>query len=166
MTSSKCHNALQSCLGLFYPALALAATVFFAGAAQANMRLDPACVLREGAADSCTHVVACIGGNTLFVGGSVGWNAGTLYGELYSGTPCKGVWDSSIGRAEFICADGTTGSVAYTSIDGPTGTTIGGGTTLDGRPVEAWSGHAIAAFIERETGRVTLQCGVQELLMM
>ena len=85
---------------------------------------------------------------------------------LYSGATCDGTWDSTIGRAEFRCSDGTEGTVTYTSIDGATGTTIGGGTALDGRPVEAWSGHAVVEFIERETGRVTLQCGVQELLMM
>jgi hypothetical protein len=166
MTSSECHDALQACSRPFYPALALAATVFFTGAAQAQMRLDPACVLREGEAESCSHVVACIGGDTLFVGGSVGWDTGTVHGELYSGATCEGAWDSTIGQAEFHCSDGTEGAVTYTSIDEATGTTIGGGVTLDGRPVEAWSGHAIAEFIERETGRVTLQCGVQELLMM
>jgi hypothetical protein len=102
----------------------------------------------------------------LFVGGSVGWDTGTLHGELYDGATCEGTWDSTIGRAEFACSDGTEGSVAYTSIDGPTGTAIGTGTTLDGRPVEGWSGHAIAEFVERETGRVTLRCGTEEVLMM
>ena len=166
MPFAECHAALRAASRPFYPALALAATVFFAGSASAEMRLDPDCVLRAGAADSCAHVVACIGGDTLFVGGSVGWDAGKLYGALHDGTSCTGAWDSTVGRAEFRCSDGTAGHVTYTSIDGRTGTTIGGGATRDGRPVEAWSGHAIAEFIERETGRVTLQCGVQELLMM
>jgi hypothetical protein len=43
---------------------------------------------------------------------------------------------------------------------------FGTGTTLDGRPVEGWSGHAIAEFVARETGRVTLRCGTEDVLMM
>lgn len=130
------------------------------------MRLDATCTAREGSPENCVHVVACVGGDMLFVGGSVGWNAGTVRGELYSGAACTGEWDNATGRAGFRCADGTEGTVQYTLVDPATGTAIGAGVTRDGRAVEAWSGRNIAAFVERETGRVTLACGVQELLMM
>ncbi|WP_461426397.1 hypothetical protein [Gymnodinialimonas sp.] len=150
---------------LFYPSALVAATVIFAGSAMADMSLDPACIYQEGSQASCTHVVACIGGDTLFVGGSVGWDAGVLTGSLSTGAQCTGVWDNARAVANFTCDDGQTGIVNYTVMDGRTGTALGQGTTIAGRNVEAWSGQNIAEYIERETGRVTLQCGVEDLLL-
>lgn len=152
-------------LALFYRTALAAATVIFTSAAQADMSLDPACVYEEGSQNSCTHVVGCIGGDTLFVGGTVGWDAGILTGDLSSGAACTGIWDNATGVANFTCDDGQTGIVTYTRMDDSTGTAIGQGSTLSGRPIEAWSGRNIVDFIERETGRVTLQCGLEELLL-
>lgn len=150
---------------LFYPALIAAATVIFANVARAEMSLDPTCIFDEGSQGSCTHVVACIGGDTVFVGGSTGWDAGTLAGELSSGAACTGSWDNATGRAQFSCDNEEAGEVIYTTIDDATGTGIGSGVTVSGRAIEAWSGRNIADFIERETGRVTLQCGVEDVLL-
>jgi hypothetical protein len=131
----------------------------------ADMSLDPACVYEEGSQNSCTHVVACIGGDTLFVGGTIGWEQGILTGALSNGSSCTGVWDNTRGSANFTCEDGQSGIVNYTRMDDSTGTAIGAGATIAGRPIEAWSGNRIAEFVEQETGRVTLQCGVEELLL-
>lgn len=149
----------------FYRTALAAATAIFASAAMAEMSLDPACVFEEGSQSSCTHAVACIGGDTLFVGGTIGWDAGILTGGLSTGADCTGIWDNAINAVNFTCDDGQTGIVRYTRVDDPTGTAIGVGETLAGRPIEAWSGRNIRDFIERETGRVTLQCGIQELLL-
>ncbi len=149
----------------FYLALIAAATTIFATTAHAEMSLDPTCIFDEGSQASCTHVVACIGGDTLFVGGTTGWDAGTLAGVLSSGSACTGTWDNSTGRAQFSCDDAEEGEVIYTTVDDATGTGIGTGPTLSGRPIEAWSGHNIASYIERETGRVTMQCGVEDVLV-
>ncbi|MBY4891500.1 hypothetical protein KUL25_01830 [Rhodobacteraceae bacterium N5(2021)] len=98
------------------------------------MRLDPDCVHQEGSPQSCSHVVGCIGGDTLFVGGSIGWDRGTLRGELYTGEACTGTWDNETGMARFDCGDGVEGTVQYTVFDGATGTAQGTGEMLDGRP--------------------------------
>lgn len=129
------------------------------------MTLDPTCLFDQGSQASCTHVVACIGGDTVFVGGTTGWDAGTLAGISSTGAACTGTWDNATGRAQFSCEDGESGEVTYTRIDDATGTGIGSGLTLSGRPIEAWSGRNIAEFVERETGRVTLQCGIEEVLL-
>lgn len=152
-------------LHLFYPVALAAATVIFTGTARAEMSLDPACVYQEGSQSSCTHAVACIGGETLFVGGTVGWDQGILTGTLSTGAACTGTWNNANQLVNFTCDDGQTGIVRYTLFDGSTGTAIGVGETISGRPVEAWSGLNIVDFVERETGRVTLQCGVEELLL-
>lgn len=166
MPFSECHSAIPQMSRLFYIAVAVSASVFFADPAQAQMRLDETCVFDEGRDDSCAHVVACIGGDTLFVGGGVGWNSGTVRGELYIGKQCTGTWDNATGKATVDCGDGLEGAVQYTLIDGETGTAVGAGAMLDGRPIEVWSGANVAQYIERETGRATLQCGVGEVLMM
>lgn len=127
------------------------------------MRLDPACVVKVDSPDSCTHIVACIGGDTLFVGGSIGWDRGRLVGELHTGEVCSGVWDNATGMARVDCGGGLEGTVQYSVIDGITGTGIGQGEMLDGRPITAWSGNNLAAYVQAETGRVTLHCGVQEI---
>lgn len=150
---------------LFYPVVCAAATAIFTTAATADMSLDPACVYQEGSQASCTHAVACIGGDTLFVGGTVGWDEGVLTGDLSTGASCNGIWNNANQLVNFTCDDGQTGIVRYTLFDGSTGTAIGEGETLAGRPIEAWSGQNIVDFVERETGRVTLQCGVEELLL-
>lgn len=150
---------------VFYPTAVAAATVIFAQTAMAEMSLDPACAFKEGSQASCTHAVACIGGDTLFVGGTVGWDAGLLTGNLSTGAACTGTWDNATNVANFTCDDGQTGIVQYTRVDDPTGTAIGAGETIAGRSIEAWSGRNIREFVERETGRVTLQCGIEELLL-
>lgn len=165
MSFSECHVVRSFVLHRFYPSALAAATVIFTTGAMAEMSLDPACIHEEGSQASCSHVVACIGGDTLFVGGSVGWDAGVLTGQLSTGGICTGVWNNARATANFTCDDGQTGVVTYSLMDGATGTAIGQGNTLAGRPIEAWSGHNIAEFIERETGRVTLKCGMEDLLL-
>ncbi|ABD54599.1 hypothetical protein [Jannaschia sp. CCS1] len=149
----------------FYPVVIAAATVIFVQPVLAQMSLDPACIYQEGSQASCTHAVACIGGDTLFVGGTVGWDEGVLTGDLSNGASCTGIWNNANQLVNFTCDDGQTGIVRYTLFDGSTGTAIGAGETIAGRPIEAWSGQNIVDFVERETGRVTLQCGVEELLL-
>jgi predicted RecA/RadA family phage recombinase len=129
----------------------------------AQMALDPACVLDPGAQTSCTHAIACIGGDTLFVGGTTGWDSGTLTGDLSTGASCTGSWDSAENLVRFECEDGQSGQVVYWSQDPETGTALGSGATLAGRPIEAWSGNNIADYVLRETGEVTLQCGVTDV---
>jgi len=160
MPLAECHSALHADLPRFYRAALAGATVFFASAAFGQeMTLDPSCVLDSGSQDSCSHVIACIGTETLFVGGSIGWDAGRIEGRLDTGAACIGDWNNATGQARFACEDGTAGIVQYFQQDGPTGTAIGQGTTEDGRTVEAWSGENALDYIRRETGEVTLQCG-------
>ena len=160
MPLAECHAALRAVLPRFYLAALTGATVFFAGAANAQeMTLDPACTLKPGSPESCVHVIACIGTETLFVGGSIGWNTGRIEGRLATGAACVGDWDNSTGQARFACEDGTVGQVQYLHQDGPTGTATGLGRTEDGRTVEAWSGQNVLDYIRRETGEVILECG-------
>lgn len=167
MTFSECHIARSFVLRPFYPTTLVAATVIlacvFGAPASAQMRLDETCLPDPGNQTHCTHAVACIGGDTLFVGGSTGWDSGTLAGELYSGETCTGTWDNATGMARIDCGGGLKGSVQYSVFDGETGTAIGQGEMLDGRPIEAWTGTNIRDYVEAETGRVTLQCGVQSV---
>lgn len=95
----------------------------------------------------------------------MGWNTGTLYGELSNGATCTGDWNNAQARATFTCSDGQSGTVFYTLFDGITGTAIGQGATMAGRPVEAWTGENIFDYIRGETGEVTLTCGVTEIPM-
>lgn len=146
--------------------VALALTIaIIAAPAAAQMALDPTCKRDEASPQSCIHVIACIGGSDVFVGGSVGWDTGTLYGDLSTGATCTGNWNNAEARADFTCTDGQSGTVFYTLRDGPTGTAIGQGVTIAGRPIEAWSGENVSAYIRRETGEVTLTCGVTEIPM-
>jgi len=124
-----------------------------------EMTLDPTCELEFGSPGSCAHVIACIGTETLFVGGSIGWEQGRIEGRLATGEACVGDWNNATGLARFACEDGTAGTVQYFQQDPPTGTAIGLGATEDGRTVEAWSGHNVLDYIRRETREVTLQCG-------
>lgn len=134
--------------------------MFFAlPAAAQEMTLDPDCRQEIGNPESCVHVIACIGTETLFVGGSIGWDKGRIEGRLDTGVICGGDWDNATGRARFACEDGTAGVVQYLHQDGITGTATGIGRTEDGRTVEAWSGKNVIDYIRRETGEVTLQCG-------
>ncbi|WP_224814402.1 hypothetical protein [Hasllibacter sp. MH4015] len=163
MPFSECHMRALHSVAHFYRATLAAATAIFASAAMAEMALDPPCVYVEGSQSSCTHVVACIGGDTPFVGGAVGWDQGILTGSLSTGAVCTGIWDNGRQLANFTCEDGQTGIMTYTRRDDATGTTIGSGRTIASRSVEAWSGQNIAAFLERETGRATLRCGAEDV---
>ena len=127
------------------------------------MALQSECVFQDGSAQSCSHVIACIGSDTMFVGGAVGWDDGTLTGALANGAQCDGTWNNAEGVADFSCDDGQSGRVVYWSVDGQTGTAIGSGATATGRPIEAWSGARIADYVLAETGAATLQCGVTEI---
>lgn len=127
------------------------------------MSLQTDCVLNEGSDQSCSHAIACIGGDTLFVGGAVGWHKGSLTGALSNGATCTGDWDNEDGLARFSCSDGQRGRVVYGLVDGETGTAIGSGATGAGRPIEAWTGAQIADYVLRETREVVLQCGVTEV---
>ncbi|MEJ6388139.1 hypothetical protein [Gymnodinialimonas ulvae] len=131
--------------------------------AQAQMMLDQSCILDTGQQTSCTHAIACIGGDTLFVGGATGWDSGTLSGTLSTGAHCGGTWNSAENTVRFECDDGQSGQVIYWSQDPETGTALGTGETLAGRPIEAWSGNNIADYVMRETGEVTLKCGITEV---
>jgi hypothetical protein len=160
MPFAECHTALHADPFRFYRAALIGATVFFATAASAQeMTLEPDCKWNPENPESCVHVIACIGTETLFVGGSIGWDQGTLEGRLATGEACIGDWDNSTGQARFACEDGTAGTVQYLHQDAPTGTAIGQGTTEDGRTVEAWSGQNVLDYIRRETREVILQCG-------
>ncbi|MCU4653308.1 hypothetical protein N8I71_10720 [Roseibacterium sp. SDUM158016] len=162
MTLAERHSVLRTCSFRFYPALRAGATVFFTGAAAAlsqQMTLDPECRFTMDSPDSCSHVIACIGTETLFVGGGIGWDSGRLEGRLDTGAACIGDWDNAKGQARFACEDGTAGTVQYFRRDDPTGTAIGIGETEDGRTVEAWSGENVLDYIRRETREVVLQCG-------
>jgi hypothetical protein len=160
MPLAECHSCLHADLPRFYRAALIGATVFFASPATAEeMTLDPDCKVEIGSSQSCAHVIACIGTETLFVGGSIGWDSGRIEGRLDTGAACTGDWDNSTGLARFACEDGTAGSVQYLQQDPPTGTAIGQGQTEDGRTVEAWSGQNVLDYIRRETREVTLQCG-------
>jgi hypothetical protein len=160
MPLAECHAALRAVLPRFYLAALTGATVFFAALASAQqMTLDPDCDLIEASPESCAHVIACIGTETLFVGGSIGWESGRIEGRLDSGVACTGDWNNATGQARFTCEDGTAGTVQYLHQDAPTGTAIGLGKTEDGRTVEAWSGANALDYIRRETREVILQCG-------
>lgn len=163
MPFSECHRSLRPVVTCFYLALTATASAFFTNPALAQMRLNEDCVHSVGDPQSCTHVVGCIGGDTLFVGGSIGWDRGTIEGALYSGETCTGTWDNSTGMARFDCGAGLEGTVRYNVFDGETGTAIGQGEMLDGRRIDVWSGMNIREYVQGETGRVTLQCGVQEV---
>jgi hypothetical protein len=160
MPLAECHCALHAVLTRFYPALLTGATVFFAPPLMAQeMTLDPGCTLQTGSPESCSHVIACIGTETLFVGGVIGWNTGRIEGRLATGEACIGNWDSATSTANFACEDGTAGTVQYLSQDELTGTATGLGKTEDGRTVEAWSGENVLDYIRRESREVVLQCG-------
>jgi hypothetical protein len=158
---SECHDAVcpRSVAARFYRAALAGATVFFACPASAQMTLDPDCLPAAGTEANCVHVVACIGGETLFVGAATGWEAGRLEGRLSTGALCTGDWDNATASARFTCDDGQAGRVRYLLRDGPTGTAIGVGATREGLGVEAWSGLDLRGYIRRETGEVRLDCG-------
>ncbi|MEJ6391778.1 hypothetical protein V8J82_00840 [Gymnodinialimonas sp. 2305UL16-5] len=127
------------------------------------MALDPSCQFAEGSAESCSHAVACIGNETLFVGRSTGWETGLLQGEMSNGASCEGDWDNAEGLANFTCDDDERGQVVYWFLDEETDVSLGSGATESGRPIEAWAGTEIAEYVERETGAATLQCGEETL---
>ena len=127
--------------------------------ASAELALDPSCTWNEGQAESCSHLVGCIAGETAFVGRDMGWDTGTLDGTLADGTSCTGTWDSFQGAAQFECENGLSGQVVYWFQDEVTGTSLGSGATAEGRPIETWSGPYLADYASAEFGRPVLQCG-------
>lgn len=165
MSLAKRHSVPRMIARQFYPLATVSASVFFATTAAAQMQIDPTCQMVPDSQDSCVPIVACIGGAVTFVGGAYGWDTGSLKGTLSTGATCTGSWDSFERRAEFQCDNGQSGTVRYIVQDGETGTAVGVGSTQTGQPIEAWSGDNIGAYIRRETGAVTLQCGVTELPM-
>jgi len=170
MPFSECHATSPAfvrapVLRVFYRAALLGASLVFGATAQAQMSLDPACVFDQSDDQSCAHVIACIGGDDLLVGGAVGWDTGTLYGELSNGARCTGTWNNATAQARFACDDGQRGLVQYVLQDGLTGTAVGFGVTTGGRGVKAWAGNRIFDYIRRETGEVTLTCGRAEIPM-
>ena len=155
MSLANRHTLLPRVMGLTALSLCI-----YASAALGQMRLDPDCDLKEGSPTSCAHVIACIGGEELFVGGAVGWEEGTLYGALSTGAQCTGSWNNADAAAEFTCDDNQRGTVRYHLVDGLTGTAVGSGLTRAGRDIQAWSGNQVAQYIFNETGEVVLQCGM------
>jgi len=54
--------------------------------------------IATGDTNSCAQVLACIGTNGLwFRGQALGWNEGTLIGEMSDGTACTGEWGPAAG---------------------------------------------------------------------
>lgn len=117
------------------------------------------CITRPGASDSCTPLIGCVEAYGLyFVGRAVGFDDGTLAGELSNGATCTGEWTSrnflGVGQADFTCDDGQWGRAYFTYLHGPTGTATGRGMTAQGSQVRVWSGHEIRAFLRAETGEL------------
>ena len=81
--------------------------------------------------------MGCIGDDTLFVGGTIGWDTGLSTGQLFIGATCPGFWDYAPCSVNSACDDGQTGIVTYELIDEATGTAIGQGNTIAGRMIEA-----------------------------
>jgi len=128
------------------------------------------CITQPGAPDSCTPLVACLEKTGVyFMGRAVGFNSGTLAGELSNGAFCTGEWVSrnllGTGQADFTCDDGQWGRAYFTYLHMPTGTATGRGLTAQGHSVRVWAGHEIRAFLREETGEPDpkLFCDTQEI---
>jgi hypothetical protein len=137
---------------LLPPALAVLALPVFA---------NPDCE-NTGGPDSCSRVLACIGEDGVwFDGRSVGWNSGTLAGELNDGTICTGSWaytGPNVAEAHATCDHGLEIAVVAVAQDPPTGTTIAEGFTSDGRRVVAWTGNNVLEFLRGPRREPRLPC--------
>lgn len=104
-----------------------------------------------GTADNCVRVLACIGDEGLwFDGRAIGWNRGTIAGELSDGSICTGRWAYTgdiANETHVSCDNGMEAAVIAIAQDPETGTTIGEGTTADGARVTAWSGRYVTDFL-------------------
>jgi hypothetical protein len=114
-----------------------------------------------GEADNCVRVLACVGDDGLwFDGRAVGWDRGTIAGELSDGSVCTGTWryTGGITSETFVsCDNGMEAAVLAIAQDLATGTTIGEGRTKGGRRISAWSGKYVMDFLGAG-GRPELPC--------
>jgi hypothetical protein len=122
---------------------------------------QPACEM-TGGGDSCSRVLACVGEDGLwFDGRAIGWNTGTVAGELSDGTVCTGEWaytSSHTAETYVRCDDGMEVVVVTVSRDPSTATSIGKGTTSDGRSVMVWTGGNILQFLRGDGDEPALPC--------
>lgn len=104
--------------------------------------------------EHCVTFVACIEETgEHFKGYALGHDAGTLAATSSLGASCTGNWWRTLlglGRAEFSCDDGRSGSSLYTWFDRDTGTAIGSGQFADGARARFWSGSDLERYF-RET---------------
>ncbi len=133
-------------------------------------KVDPDCHMRFGHPDSCSPLVACLGGTGIyFTGRAIGWDTGTFAGDTNGGFSCVGQWQArtalGVGRAAFNCDNGRHGIAFFTSQDNATGTASGFGALDDGSPLRVWSGHNIRQFLINKTGDVDtrLKCGDMDI---
>jgi|GEM_PF-317081 len=124
------------------------------------------CEVKEGSADSCVWLLACIGDDGRWMDGrATGWDAGPLEAASNDGVACTGNWTTSDsfagGRADVFCDAGMTASVMYFSQDPATGTVSGCGMTNWGEIVEAWSGKNVLEYFRGgdPTEGAVLRCG-------
>lgn len=129
-------------------------------------KVDKNCHLSPGHSDSCTPLVACLGGSGIyFTGRAMGWSRGSFAGDTNGGFSCVGEWKAQtvlgVGQAIFECDNGRRGVAFFTYLDNQTGTVTGHGALDDGRPLHVWSGHNIRQFLVNESGDVNtnLKCG-------
>ena len=162
MTSSECHDALQACSAPVLPRLALAATVFFAGAAQAQMparsRLHAARGRGRQAAPMSSPASAAIRSSSA---------------ARWAGTPARSTANST--TAPPCGPSGTAPSAGRSSrcagrhggVRSPIPASTGDRHQPSGRRHDAgWPprsrhgrGHGDRRFHRAGPGRVTLQCG-------
>ncbi len=124
-------------------------------------QMEPACE-QTGGPDSCSRVLACVGDDGLwFDGRAIGWNSGTVAGELSDGTVCTGEWaytSSNVAETFVRCDDGMEAFVVTTAQDPTTATSIGEGLTSDGRRVTVWTGANVLQFLRGDSGEPELPC--------
>lgn len=114
-----------------------------------------------GSAQSCVPVYACIGGEDLFVGRSVGWEQASLTGTLSTGATCNGTVTATRtgGQATFRCSDGQSANLNFALAGDRTSTALAIGRTNQDREIRGWSGPALRDYFARGGGGAILICG-------
>jgi hypothetical protein len=119
----------------------------------------------------CSPVVVCVEATgEVFRGASFGRDSGTFAALSVSGVVCKGTWRRTfmgLGLAEFTCADGRSGTSAYTWFEPETGTAVGSGRFSHGEEASFWAGNNLERYFrELAPGdRKRMACQPEDMLV-